>query len=163
VPPRSRGPSPRRENPAPNPQALLESLPTELAAELAAVRDVVRQHLPAGYREAARKNMIVWEVPLERYPDTYNGRPLWYAALAVEKSFFSLHLMPVYGSKPLREKLQAGFKAAGKQLDMGKACIHFRAARDLALDVVGDVVASVPLDAWVEIAKAARPTKKVRR
>lgn len=106
--------------------------------------------------------MIVWEVPLERYPDTYNGQPLWYAALAAEKSYLSLHLMPVYGSKPLREKLEAGFDAAGKKLDMGKACIHFRTASDLALDAVGEAVASVPLEGWVAIAQAARRPRRKR-
>ncbi len=56
----------------------------------------------------------------------------------------------------LGEVCNAGFKAAGKKLDMGKACIRFQAAQDLALDVGGDVVGSVPLGQWVEIAKAAR-------
>ena len=138
------------------PEAFLAGLPTAVAAQVREVRDVVRRHLPRGYEEAVRKNMIVWEVPLERYPDTYNGRPLWYAALAAEKSYLSLHLMPLYGSKALQERLEAGFQAAGKKLDMGKACIHFKTAGDLALEVVGEIVASVPLDQWVQIAKAAR-------
>jgi hypothetical protein len=137
-------------------EALLAGLPPNIAAEMREVRQVVLEHLPAGYQEMVRKNMIVWEVPLERHRDTYNGHPLWYAALAAEKRYLSLHLMPVYACKPLREKLQAGFKAAGKKLDMGKACVHFKTAGDLALDVVGEVIASVPLEKWVEVAKTAR-------
>jgi hypothetical protein len=39
---------------------------------------------------------------------------------------------------------------------MGKACIHFRTADDLALDVIGEIVASISSDRWVEIAQAAR-------
>jgi hypothetical protein len=39
---------------------------------------------------------------------------------------------------------------------MGKACIHFQRADDLALDVIGDIVAAVPVEKWVELAKAAR-------
>jgi hypothetical protein len=34
--------------------------------------------------------MISWEVPLERYSDTYNGQPLSYAALAAQKSHTAL-------------------------------------------------------------------------
>jgi hypothetical protein len=64
--------------------------------------------------------------------------------------------MPAYGSRPITTKLQDGFRAAGKKLDMGKACIRFQKTDDLALDVVGEVVASVPVDRWIEIAKAAR-------
>ncbi|WP_157898980.1 hypothetical protein [Luteitalea pratensis] len=38
----------------------------------------------------------------------------------------------------------------------GKACIHFKTADDLALDVVAQIVAAVPLDRWVKIAQDAR-------
>lgn len=135
---------------------VLAQVPAPRRAELARVRKVIRKHLPKGYEEVVCKGMIVYQVPLERYPDTYNGQASWYAALAAQKNYLTLHLMGVYGSKQLAAKLVAGFKAAGKKLDMGKACIRFQEADDLALDVVGDIVASVPLDKWVEAAKAAR-------
>lgn len=134
----------------------LAQLPAARRKELERVRKVVREHLPTGYEETLTKGMIVYEVPLERYPDTYNGHALWYAALASEKSYLSLHLMPVYGSPPLAQKLRDGFKAAGKKLDMGKACIRFKSADDLALDAIAEAVASTPLERYVELAKAAR-------
>jgi len=37
---------------------------------------------------------------------------------------------------------------------MGKACIRFKKADDLALDVIGEVVAAVPLATYVAMAKA---------
>ena len=134
----------------------LAQQPPERRKALARVRSVVRKHLPAGYRETLTKGMIVYEVPLARYPDTYNGQPLWYAALAAPKGYLTLHLMAAYGSKELTRRLVDGFHAAGKKLDMGKACIRFQAADDLALDAIGAVVASVPLDRFVAIAQAAR-------
>jgi hypothetical protein len=137
-------------------KALLASLPAERRRTMERVRDVVRRHLAAGYEEVVCKNTIVYQVPLARYPDTYNGRPLWYAALASEKKYVSLHLMPVYGDPASAKRLKDGFRAAGKKLDMGKACIHFNTPDDLALDVIGEIVASVPMDRWIEIAKAAR-------
>ena len=39
---------------------------------------------------------------------------------------------------------------------MGKACIRFKRADDLDLDVIGDIVASVPMERWIEIAKSVR-------
>lgn len=98
----------------------------------------------------------MYQVPLKRYADTYNGHPLWYVALASEKSHLSLHLMPVYGDKRLARRLADGFQAAGKKLDMGKACIRFKTADDLALDVVGQIVAAIPPERWVQIAQDAR-------
>ena len=100
--------------------------------------------------------MLVYQVPFDRYPDTYNGQPLWYAALAAPKSYLTLHLMAVYGSERLANDVESGFRSAGKKLNIGKACIRFQEADDLALDVIGKAVAAVPLEKWVEIAKAAR-------
>jgi hypothetical protein len=134
----------------------LARLPTERRREAERVREAIRRHLPAGYEEVVSKNMLVYQVPLERYPDTYNGRPLWYVALASEKSYLSLHLMPAYGDKALARRLADGFRAAGKKLDMGKACIHFTTTDDVPLDVIGQIVAAMPVDRWVRLAQAAR-------
>jgi uncharacterized protein YdhG (YjbR/CyaY superfamily) len=136
--------------------AYLAGLPPGKRDELQRVRAVVKQHLPDGYQETVSSGMIVYQVPLARYADTYNGHPLWYAALAAQKNHLSLHLMNAYGSPALARKLRDGFKAAGKKLDMGKACIRFRAADDLALETIGEIVASTPLERFVEVAAAAR-------
>lgn len=136
--------------------AYLASLPADRRAEVARVRRVIRKHLPKGYKEAMGWGMIMYGVPLKVYPDTYNGHPLCYAALAAQKNYTSLYLMSVYGSKPLLAELKAGFKKAGKKLDMGKSCIHFKRADDLALDTIGKLIARLPVSKYVEIAKAAR-------
>jgi Domain of unknown function (DU1801) len=134
----------------------LANLPAERRREVRRVREEIRRYLPAGYEEVISKNMLVYQVPLERYSDTYNGHPLWFVALASEKSYLSLHLMPIYGDKGLVRRLVEGFEAAGRKLDMGKACIHFKTNHDLAFDVIGQIVATIPPDRWVQIAQAAR-------
>lgn len=136
--------------------SFLAELPAQRRRELERVRDVVRKHLPAGYAETVSGGMIVYEVPLAVYSGTYNGQPLWYAALASAKSYLSLHLMMVYGSPALSQRLRDGFESAGKKLDMGKACVHFQAADDLALDAIAEAVASTSVQQFVAIAKAAR-------
>jgi hypothetical protein len=119
---------------------------------------MVKKHLPKGYEEVVEGSLIAYRVPVDRTPDTYNGRPLWYAALGSPKSYLTLHLMPVYWNPPLLERLEEGFETAGKKLDIGKACIHYQRADDLALDVIGEVVASFPVDRWIAI--AARPQQR---
>jgi hypothetical protein len=136
--------------------AYLAHLPGDRRHEVEQIRDVILRHLPAGYEEAVVKHTLVYQVPLARYPDTYNGQPLWYVALASQKSYLSLYLMNVYGDPGLARRLREGFKVAGKKLDMGKSCIHFKRAADLPLDVIGALVAAVPLDRWVAMAKTAR-------
>ena len=136
--------------------AYLAALPAARRAELAKVRQAVKTRLPKGYRETMCAGMITWEVPLAVYRDTYNGHALWYAALGAQKGYSSLYLMAAYGNKDLAARLKTGFRKAGKKLNMGKSCIRFTRADDLALDVIGAVVASVPIDRYVAIAKAAR-------
>ena len=137
----------------------LASLPADRRKEISRVRRVLRQHLPAGYKEVMCLGMITYEVPLKVYSDTYNGHALWYAAVGAQKNYLTLYLMNAYGSPKLQQKLRDGFKAAGKKLDMGKACIRFQAAQDLALDAVGDVVASTSLEQFVAMAESARKRK----
>lgn len=134
----------------------LKSLPPERRREVAVVRDAVRKRLPKGYEEVAEGKMIVYQVPMEHTPATYNGHPLWFVALAAPKSYLTLHLMPVYSNPALLDQLKRGFKASGKRLDIGKGCIRYQRAEDLDLDSIGDVVASVPMAKWIAVANASR-------
>ena len=134
----------------------LASLPESRRSEIEKVRKVIRKNLPAGYEEVVSRKLLVYQVPFEEYSDTYNGQALWYVAIGSNKSSISLHLMPVYGDPKLAKRVVDGFRAAGKKLDMGKACIRFKKADDLALDVIGEIVAAVPRDRWIEIATWAR-------
>ncbi len=52
--------------------------------------------------------------------------------------------------------LRDGFAAAGKKLDMGVACIHFRKVDDLPLDVIGRVIAGMPVDRYLRIVERSR-------
>lgn len=141
---------------AATPEAYLAELPPERAALLAHVRDLVNSNLPAGYEERVAFGMIVWEVPLARYPKTYNKQPLMFAALASQKNYAALHLMAVYGSQERLERLKAGYAAAGKKLDMGKACIRFRRREDLAEDALAEAIRSVPMDKFIAVYEASR-------
>ena len=134
----------------------LDELPTERRAEIARVRDLINEAMPQGYREGIGYGMIGWVIPLEHYPDTYNGQPLPYAGLAAQKNYNSLYLNCAYASKERAERLKAAFAAAGKKLDMGKSCIRFRKADELALDAIRDEIASTPPDEFIRIHEQAR-------
>jgi len=134
----------------------LAELPADRRAELSRVRQVLRRHMPKGYQECIGYGVITWSVPLKVYPDTYNGQPLCYAALAAQKNYLSLYLMCVYGDKARAARLQQGFKEAGKRLNKGKSCIRFQKADDLALEVIGELIAGVPMDRYIALAKSVR-------
>jgi hypothetical protein len=137
-------------------QEYLDELPPDRRAVIAAVRAVVLRHLPKGYREGMNWGVIVYEVPLERHPDTYNGQPLTYAALAAQKNYYVLYLMGAYACPEQTNWLKEEFKKAGKKLDMGKSCLRFRKLDDLPLDVIGKVVAALTPDEYIARFEAAR-------
>ena len=138
----------------------LKELPRERREALQAVRKVVLDHLPAGYVETMNWGVITYEIPLERYPDTYNKRPLMYAALASQKNHMSLYLMCVYSHKESRIRFEEKFKARGKKLNMGKSCVRFKRVEDLPLDVIGEVIAGTSVDAYIRIYQESRTKQK---
>jgi hypothetical protein len=123
----------------------------------------VRRNLPAGFKEGMEFGMIAWYVPLERLPDTYNGRPLGLAALASQKNYMSLYLNTVYGDPATEAWFKRRYEASGKKLDMGKSCVRFRHLEDLPLDVIGETIARVDLDSCLAAYEAARGSSRKTR
>lgn len=134
----------------------LASLPADRQPVIRALRAFVQKHVPKGYEEMLQYGAISWSVPLQVYPDTYNKEALSYVAIANQKNHIGLYLMCVYGSEKLQKNLIAGYKAAGKKLDMGKSCVRFKTLDDLALEPLAEAIAAVPMARYVELAKAVR-------
>lgn len=128
----------------------LAALSPDQKKELGVVRRVIRKNLPKGFRESFNWGMIAYEVPLSVAPDTYNGKPLLYAALAAQKNYLSLYLMCVYSSGADSKRFRAEFKASGKRLSMGKSCVRFRRAEDLPLELIGRTIAATSLKEFVK-------------
>ena len=122
----------------------LAELPPERREVVSKVRDLVRRNLPKGYEETVNWGMISYAVPLSRYPDTYNGQPLGYVALAAQKNYYALYLMGPYMDPQQSRQLADAFKKAGKKMDMGKSCLRFKQLEDLPLEAVGRTIASMP-------------------
>lgn len=141
----------------------LASLPAERRTAVQAVRKVIKANLPKGYKEEMAGKILAYVVPLSVYPDTYNGHALWLVGLANQKNYVSLHMVMAYMNPPLRTRLEEGFRKAGKRLDMGKGCINYNDPDELDLDVIGDVIASVPMDRYIATAKAVQEARKVKK
>jgi hypothetical protein len=138
---------------AATPDAYLRELPPDRAAQLAAVRAVVNASIPAGFEEAMGFGMIVWQVPLEVVPVTYNRKPLMYAGLAAQKNYSSLYLMALYAGRTMTEEEFRARWSAPRRLDLGKACVRFRTAEDLDLQLIGEVIGGCSRDDFVATAQ----------
>ena len=128
----------------------LAELLEDWRAAISAVRQVVLENLPQGYEEMMQFGMIGYVIPLERYPVTYNGQALQYAALASQKNYMSLYLMNVYSDEAVERWFVDRYKDSGKRLDMGKACVRFKSLQDLPIDLVGEAIALTPVDRFIE-------------
>lgn len=148
---------------ATTPAAYLASLPAERRKVIAAVRAVITKRLPKGYAESMNLGMLSYEIPLTRYPDTYNKQPLMYLALAAQKNNYALYLTSASREEALMGRLAAAYKAAGKKLDMGKGCLRFKTLAELPLDVIGDLVASHSVERRIAAFEAAQQAAQTAR
>ncbi len=141
----------------------LAALPEQRREAIAAVRQVILDRLPEGYEESMNWGMISYEVPLSTAPDTYNGKPLMYAALASQKNHMAVYLTAIYMDEVARERFEAEYRATGKRFDAGKSCVRFRELADLPLDLLGEAIASLPVDEFVERVEAVHASGEDRR
>jgi uncharacterized protein YdhG (YjbR/CyaY superfamily) len=143
--------------------AYLAQLPEDRRAAISAVREVILENLPDGYEESMNWGMIAYEVPLSTYPDTYNGQPLAYAALASQKNHMAVYLSGIYMDEKAREKFERDYRATGKRIDVGKSCVRFRKLEDLPLPVIGEAIAYLPADEFVERVKAVHSPRQASK
>lgn len=133
--------------------AYLKELPAERRAVIAAVRQVILKSLPKGYEEGMEWGVISYQVPLAKYPDTHNGRPLMYVALGAQKNYYALYLMCDGGHLA---ELKEAYAKAGKRLDMGKCCLRFQRVEDLPLPVIRKIIRASSPAAYIRQYESTR-------
>ncbi len=134
---------------AKTPEEYLNSLPPDRKAALREVRDVILDSLPVGYEETVNWGMICYEIPLSRYPDTYNKQPLMMAALGNQKNHMAVYLTSVYSDKETEDWFKAEYARTGKKLHMGKSCVRFRKLQDLPLELIGEVIGTTSVNEFI--------------
>ena len=134
----------------------LEELPKEKREVVSRIREVILNNLPDGYEENMNWGMICYEVPLSRYPDTYNNKPLMFAAIAAQKNYYSLYLTPVYQDNKKREWLEKQYKKADKKINIGKSCIRFKNMEEIPIDAIAKIIRKVSVEEFIAIYEKSR-------
>lgn len=135
----------------------IEELPEDRKEPIRIVRETILKSLPEGYEEVMNWGMITYQVPLSVYPDTYNGKPLMYAALASQKKHMAVYLTGIYMNEDSGKMFEKEYIATGKRYDAGKSCIRFRKLDDLPLDLVSKVISSMSVERFI------KGVEKIRR
>lgn len=131
----------------------ISELPIGRKEAIATVRKAIIENLPDGYEEVMNWGMITYQVPLKTYPDTYNKKPLIYAALASQKNHMAVYLSGIYMDEEARKKFETEYKSTGKRFDAGKSCVRFRKLDDLPVDLIRKSIASIQVEELVNQAK----------
>ena len=121
----------------------LASLPEDRRAAVSAVRDTVNANLDDGFEEGMEYGMVTWGIPLERYPKTYNGKPLGVVSLASQKNHLALYLMCLYADDGLEDWFRRQYVDRGMRLDMGKSCVRFKSLDEVPLDVLAELLRKI--------------------
>lgn len=108
----------------------LAGLPPERRSEVERVWRAVRENIPAGYAERIGDKFLTFAADDEQL-----------VALASQKNYISLYLMPLYVFPELKAKFDA---AAGTKLKCGKSCINFSRAEDLPLLTIAEILTACP-------------------
>ncbi|MFC1917638.1 DUF1801 domain-containing protein [Chloroflexota bacterium] len=140
----------------------LAELTPERRTAIEAVRQVILNNLPDGYEEVMNWGMITYQVPLSVYPDTYNKKPLMYAALASQKNHMAVYLTTIYMDEQTRKQFETLYLNTGKRYNAGKSCLRFRKLDDLPLPLIGEAIGAYRVDDFINRFKRLISARKKR-
>lgn len=133
----------------------IQNLPDERREVFLKLRQTILDHLPKGFEECISYGMIGYVVPHSMYPKGYHCSPelpLPFINLASQKNFVALYHMGVYANEKLLNWFTTEYPKHSKaKLDMGKSCIRFKKMNDIPYDLIGELVAKISPEQWIEL------------
>ncbi len=144
---------------AKTPDEYIAELPADRRSALAALRKVINENLPKGFKETMGYGHMGWVVPHETYPAGYHcdpKQPLPFMGIASQKNHIAVYAMCLYGNVDQLEWFRAEWpKHSKKKLNMGKSCIRFTKLEDIPLDLIGELASKITPEQWIDIYERA--------
>src|SRR4051812_10579081 len=130
----------------------LLKLPSDRREAVSKLRQVIKKHLPDGFKEVSSYGMIGYVVPKSLYPPGYHCNtdlPLPFINLASQKNFIAVYHMGLYASPELLKWFTSEYPRYSKtKLDMGKSCIRFKKPDQIPFDLIGELVSKMTVKDW---------------
>jgi len=140
---------------AKTPDEYIACLPEDRRLAISALRKVINDNLPKGFKEEMGYGHMGWVVPKETYPPGYHcdpTQPLAFMGIASQKNYIALHSMCLYGDVKQLDWFRAEWpKYSKKKLNMGKSCIRFNKLEDIPLELIGKLASQVTPEQWIDI------------
>ena len=138
---------------AKNPDDYLSRLPEDRQGPMRRLREIIRDHLPAGFEETMSYGMIGYVVPHSLYPEGYHcdpKLPLPFINIASQKNHIALYHSGIYADPTLHNWfVEAYAKEVSGKLDMGKSCIRFKKPELIPYELIGELCEKVTVDDWI--------------
>lgn len=146
---------------AKTPDEYIAGLPEDRKLAISALRKVIKDNLPKGFKETIGYGHLGWVVPHEMYPPGYHcdpKQPLPFLGIASQKNFIALYSMAIYSLPEQLEWFRTEWpKHTSRKLDMGKSCIRFKKIDDIPLKLIGELATQITPREWVEIYERSNP------
>lgn len=131
----------------------LANLPDDRREAVAALRQAVRERLPAGFEETVAKGMLHWVVPHSMYPAGYHcnpADPLPFLSVANQKNAICLYHMGIYADAELHAWFTSEYaRHCTTRLDMGKSCVRFKKPEQIPFALVGELASKITPADWI--------------
>ena len=145
---------------------LLDNIPEDRHAATKALRRTIKKNLPKGYKETISESFVSYCVPHKLCPDGYHcdpSQPVPFVSIAPKGKKMSLHFFGIYVDRKAKDRFVKAWKATGLKLDMGASCVRFKQLEDIPLDVIGDAVASMPVEEFLQNYEASVPKSAAKK
>lgn len=140
----------------------VNELPEDRREVFEAIRATINKNIDKKFEAGMQYGMPAWYVPHALYPEGYHcdpKQPLPFASMANQKGHIGLYLFCVYQDPAVHDWFVAAWKASGKKLDMGKACVRVKKLDDVPLEVLGQLFKKVKAKDFISTYDAIRPDK----
>ncbi len=148
-------------------QTYLELLPEERREPMTELRNVMKEHLPAGFEESIGNQFISYNVPHSRYPAGYHcdpKSPLPFISIASQKNFIALYHMGIYSDPKLLNWFTTEYpKYVKTKLDMGKSCIRFKKPDQIPFQLIAELLEKMTPEQWIERYEEALATERKKK
>ena len=131
----------------------MDELPEDRKAAISAIRKTIKSNLDPKFKESMQYGMIGYCVPHSVYPKGYHcdpKKPVPFVYIASQKNHIGIYLFCLYIDQAEMDRFVKAWKATGKKLDMGKSCLRVKKLDDVAMDVLGDMVAGTSADLYIK-------------
>lgn len=104
----------------------LNSLSVQRKKDILTLRRIIKKYKPKEVAESFEDGQLIYRLPLKYFPDSYNGRPLLYAAISNRKIYIALNLICIHNDKKYRAEFATKILSTGGCAKASGCCYQIK-------------------------------------